>query len=327
VRFGRDNELGRSYFAVGLAYTGEPIELFGYGQIKDIGGVISYNMNVDRDPNQYNRFKLPDSPSKVKSYVAGLTPYEGSGKKFAAGFYATMNVMHICEIRRMYFAFESGPIIEAGGEFYVPLNPGAILKDPRDAFTKVGTCVIMYNHPTRNFSLNVDVDVKAVGIEVCGSISIQWNPKLFGIYIGYPDMLTAKVPNFKAGAGFAFQASKDDSFIAAKMMLGWRYDANLGIVYIGGFIEGGVAGEYHFAGANKGNLELELWLKGGIKGGIWFFGKRDIINFYLGAEGKLSRTASSNTWRLAASCEVGYSVSLFVASISGSAHVSFDTTF
>jgi PKD repeat protein len=326
VRFGYDNELGRNYFAIGLTYSGMPVE-FGFGQIRDVGGVVSYNMNVDRDPTQHNRFKFPDSPDKVKPYIAGLTPYEGSGTKFAAGFYATMNVEHICEIRGMYFAFESGPIIEAGGDFYVPLDPTAIFKDSHDFYTKVGSCIIMYNHPARNFSLNVDLDYRVVGIEVYGSISMQWNPTLFGIYIGYPEMLTAKVPGFKAGAGFAFQAGKEDSFIAAKMMLGWSYDADIGIIYIGGYIEGGVGGEYHFAGENKGNLELELWLKGGIKGGIWFFGRRDIINFYLGAEGKLLRTASSNEWRLAASCEVGYSVSLFVASISGSAHVSFNTTF
>ena len=326
VRFGRDNELERNYFAIGLAYKGAPIE-FGFGQIRNIGGVVSYNMNVERDASNHNRFRFPNSPDDVEGYIKNLTPYEGNSTKFAAGFYATMNVEHICEIRRMYFAFENGPIIEAGGDFYVPLNPGAILKEKPDPYTEVGTCVIMYNHPARNFSINVDINFKVIAIEVTGNINMQWNPRLFGIYIGYPEMLTAIVPGFKAGAGFAFQAGKEDSFIAAKMKLNWTYDVNLGIVFLGGFIEGGIEGEYHFAGDHKGDLTLELWLKGGIKGGIWFFGRRNIINFYLGAEGRLTRTASSNKWNLYASCEVGYSVSLFIASIHGSVHCSFDTSF
>ncbi|MCL1974747.1 MAG: hypothetical protein FWG61_01130, partial [Firmicutes bacterium] len=107
----------------------------------------------------------------------------------------------------------------------------------------------------------------------------------------------------------------------AKVALGLDYDLPLGIVYIGGYLEAGAEGEYHFTG---GDFILILYLKGGIKGGViapW--GKRyNIINFYLGAQGTLSKGGSS-PWKLAASCEVGYSLKLFLFKVGGTVHADF----
>jgi hypothetical protein len=284
-------------------------------------------MEVKRDPNQHNRFVFPHEVSKIKDHIKTMPVYTGSGTKFAAAIHGTLSVIHLCEIRDLYFAFESGPVVEAGGDFCVPINPSSIFKDPPDAYTKIGSVVIMYNHPARHFSINVDVDMKILEIAVYGNINLQYNPKLFGIYIGYPEMLTAKIPPFKAGAGFAFQAGKDDSFIAAKMMLGWQYNVNLGIVYLKGYVEGGASGEYHFAGVDKGTFLLEIYLRGGIKGGVNALGKKfDIISFYLNAEGALYKK-SSGPWNLKAACEVGYSLDLFLFSAHGSVHANFNTTF
>ena len=139
-------------------------------------------------------------------------------------------------------------------------------------------------------------------------------------------MLTAKIPKFKAGAGFAFQAAKDDSFVAAKIMLGWRYDADIGIVYIGGYIEGEASGEYHFKGASAGSFDLDVYITGGIKGGIRFRGRHDIISLYVNAQGSLSKRSEGN-WRLKGSCKVGYSLDLFLGSISGSVTADFGLSF
>ena len=323
TRMGKDNELGRYYFAIGLMYTGAPVE-FGFGQISDIAGIVTYNMVVERDPSRHNRFVFPHETEAIVDHIINMDVYTGSGTKFAAAIHGTLDVLHLCQIRDLYFAFESGPIVEAGGDFFVPLNPGAVLGD--DAFTKIGSVIIMYNHPARHFSINVDLEYKVMAIEIYGNINLQWNPKLFGVYIGYPEMLTAKIPMFKAGAGFAFQAGDEESFVAARVKLNWKFDADIGIVYLGGYIEGGADGKYIFDGPESGSFSLKIYLKGGMKGGIWFFGRRDIISFYLNAQGSLNKRANQD-WKLKASCEVGYSISLFIDSISGSVHVGFDTSF
>ncbi len=318
TRFGFDTVLSRNYFAIRLIYDGMPVE-FGVGQISNVEGIVAYNMVIDRDTKQHNRFIFPKN-------VHDLEVYTGSGTSFAAAIRGTLNVMHLCEIREMYFAFDRGPIVEAGGDFYVPLDPGALLKSNPDPFTKVGTVVIMYNHPNRHFTFNTDLNYKVMSISVTGSISLQYNPKLFGVYIGYPEMLKAHIPPYKAGAGFGFQAASEDSFVAAKLMLGWQYDADIGIVYISGYIEGGASGEYHFKGAEEGSFNLDIYVTGGIKGGIRFRGRHDIISLYVNAEGSLSKK-STGSWRLSASCKVGYSLDLFLVSVSGSVSADFSMSF
>ena len=143
-------------------------------------------------------------------------------------------------------------------------------------------------------------------------------------------MLTAKIPGFRAGAGFAFQVGelngKKDSYVAAKVMLRWEFGADIGIVYLKGFLGAGAGGEYHFAGDDKGHLEIYIYVEGGIKGGIWFFGKRDIISLYANAKGTLTKY-SDGPWRLSASARVEYSISLFVGSISGHVSADFSTKF
>jgi len=303
---------------------------FGAGTLSDIAGIVTYNMVVERNPAQHNRFVFPHKVSDIEAHIRNMAVYTGSGTKFAAAIHATMDVLHLCQIRDMYFAFESGPIVEAGGDFFVPLSVGAIVTGS-DPFTQVGTVVIMYNHPARHFSINADVNTSVIGISVFGNINLQWNPKLFGIYVGYPEMLRAEmsigsVLKASAGVGAAFQVGekdgKRDSFVAARIGYDYRFNADIWIVYISGNLSYGASGEYHFGGVDQGKLNLDLYLKGGMKGGIWFFGRRDIINFYLDAMGSLY-TSKGKPWHVEASCEVRFSIDLFLASISDSVRVDF----
>jgi hypothetical protein len=71
---------------------------------------------------------------------------------------------------------------------------------------------------------------------------------------------------------------------------------------------------------------LELYLKGGIEGGIIVAGDRyNIIGFYLDARGRLESRAN-DAWLLYCSCEVSYSLDLWLFSVEGSVSASFDTT-
>jgi len=71
---------------------------------------------------------------------------------------------------------------------------------------------------------------------------------------------------------------------------------------------------------------LELYLKGGIEGGIVVDDRRfNIISFYLDARGSLEAQSPFDSWWLAASCKVSYSLDLWLFEVEGSVNASFDT--
>ena len=292
-------------------------------------------MVVERNPQEYNRFIFPYARSDIRNHIKTLDVHTGGDKKFAAAIHCTMTIAKVGQIKNMYFAFESGPIVEAGGDFAVPLNPLALLDtgDNVANYTDIGYVVVMYNHPDRHFFIHVDVNVDVLGFKVTGAIRLDQTPKLFGVYVGYPDLLTAGIVIdagfIKAwstvGVGYTLQFASQDqggSFMAAKIAYDMGFEANVLIVYVSGYLQYGMAGELRFD--DGGSLELEAWLRGGMKGGINLGKKFDIISFHLDASGKLTYIIPKTKFVLAAHCEVGYSLNLLLFKANGSVSVNFE---
>jgi PKD repeat protein len=322
ARFGYDTVKERCYFAVGIGFYGVPIH-FGFGSIKDFAGIVSYNMEVQRD--EHRRFQFPDDGSQMLGFIQGLEVYRGEGTKFAAGISGTLTVAELCEVRKLYFGFESGPIVDAGGDLCLPLKVSAMVGGG-SPYTEVGTVVILYSHPERYFSMSMFYDMELIMVKAHGEIGLEYSPRLFGVYVGYPEMLQGRLGFFGAGVGVGFIIDDDgESLIAAKLELGYDAEVNVSIVYIRGYVYAGAGATYRF---DAKELDLELWLRGGIQGGIKVKGKRfNIISFHLDAKGNLISSPPFDSWLLKASCKVSYSLDLWLTSYEGTVTAKFDKRF
>lgn len=184
-----------------------------------------------------------------------------------------------------------------------------------------------------NFSFNLTFEkMNLVLFDFSGSLGFEYSPRLFGVQIGYPETL---VTNFQlgpipvhVGAGLAYRIDEDSaSMVRAKFEFGLEKDINIAIVYLRGYIYAGADGAYYFDGPDADRIALELYLKGGINGGIRAAGKRfDIISFYLDARGNLAAASPYTAWDLECSCKVSYSLDLWLVSVEGSVNARFDTT-
>lgn len=125
------------------------------------------------------------------------------------------------------------------------------------------------------------------------------------------------------------------SLIKAKLEFGFDQSVEAFIVYLRGYLYVGVDGVYYFGydqdgdGSNDGSkFVLELYLKGGIEGGIIVGGEKfQIIGFYLNALGRLESIPPSDDWLLYCTCEVSFCLDLWLFSVEGTVEASFDTTF
>ena len=197
----------------------------------------------------------------------------------------------------------------------------------------MGKAVIQYRHPDQYFSFNMTFDrVRIVLFDFGGSMGMEYSPRLFGVQIGYPETLFT---NFqlgplpvRVGVGLGFRIDQDsESMVQAKFEFGLEKDIKVAIVYLHGYIYTGADGAYYWNGPDGNRISLDLYLKGGINGGIRAFGKRyNIINFYLDARGTLVSGGDFNSWEIGCRCTVGYSLDLWLAEIEGSVSASFDTT-
>lgn len=319
-RFGYDLQMQRCYFALAMGVFDLPIE-FGVGTLKDFTGVILYNMVVERDNLQ--RFVIP-TKDNMKEYIANYQVHRESQSNFAGAISGTLEIFKLCQIQRLYFGFERGPIVDAGGDLYVPLDIGALIGDG-DPYTEIGKAVIRYNHPDRHFAINMELSARLLIVSITGDLGLEYNPKVFGVYIGYPDMLRGQVGPYGVGVALVLRHEKGEDFYAmAKSEFFFDYDANIKIVFIRGYIYAGAEGSYYF---DKKELSLGARLEGGISGGIKAKGKRfNIISFYLGAQGDMVSRAPFKSWDVSAKCKVSYHLNLYLCKISGSVNANISTT-
>ncbi len=208
-----------------------------------------------------------------------------------------------------------------------PLDVEAMVTGKSDVYTKVGTTVILYSHPERYFSFTMNNDLNVAMARVSGNMGFEYSPRLFGVYLGYPEMLGGNIAGFRLGMGVGFIVDDDaQSLIRMRMELGLDKEVDISIVYLRGHLYAVADGAYYFGGDAADSIILELYLKGGINGGIRVAGKRyNIIGFYLDTNGKLTAAYPYDSWDLAASCKVSYSLDLWLVSVEGSVQASFDT--
>jgi len=340
ARFGIDKRNNdRNFYAIGFQLT-VPIPL-GPGKITGAAGIVTSNMVVEEDSAHQDRFAFANAANMGK-FIADMPVHRGVGSTFAAGLRGKLIIAEICVVDNMYFGFTNGPVVEAGGDLYIVLSldsimGGGINEDGSNAVsvaTYLGDVVVRYHHPNRHFSANIAFDMELVGIQITGNVGFEVSPSLFRIYVGYPDALTGSF-GFNAGTasmriavsyGLEYQIGGEHGAHARQKQ---RYDAeahvNVAIVYVDVSAYIGGEGMITFKPAA---VSLEVALGGKIVGGIWFFGKHDIIRLQLDAMGKMTaQILPKPAWRLQASCRVSYSINLgLLGSCSGTETVSLDKT-
>jgi len=141
--------------------------------MKDFAGLASYNMIAKRD--DLRRLEIPSYEGMDEFIKRQQVDREG-GTSFVAGISTTLVVMELCEIRNLYFGFESGPIVDAGGELYLPLKVEAMVQGDSDIYTKVGTAVLLYSHPERYFSFSTIIDLNVAVAQVGGTLGFEYSP-------------------------------------------------------------------------------------------------------------------------------------------------------
>jgi hypothetical protein len=324
TRFGKAGS--NFYFAVGLApMNGKPIN-FGAGNIERFTGLVAQNMRVDKD--EQGRLTFPENAGSMSAYIRDL---QVGGDKFAGGIKGEMTVFRLCTIKNLYFGFEPGPKVTASGDVYVPLDIKSIVDGNPSRY--VGKTNIQYRHADRYFSFKMTFDnMNIVIFDFGGSMGLEYSPRLFGVQIGYPETLYT---NFQlgpipvhVGVGLGFRIDQDnESMVQAKLEFGLEKEIEVAIVYLHGYIYAGADGAYYWGGPDGSRITLDLYLKGGIEGGIVAFDKRyDIISFYLDAHGTLASGSGFKSWELGCSCTVGYSLDLWLVEVEGSVNASFNTT-
>lgn len=129
---------------------GKPIN-FGAGNIEKFTGLAAQNMQVGKD--QQGRLTFPENAGDMSAYIRNL---QVGGGKFAGGIKGEMKVLKLCTIKNLYFGFEPGPKVTAGGDVYVPLDIESIING--NPSRHVGKADIQYRHADRYFSINMTFD-------------------------------------------------------------------------------------------------------------------------------------------------------------------------
>ena len=320
TRFGKAGD--NFYFAVGLTpMNGKPIN-FGAGNISNFTGLVAQNMIVGKD--EHGRLTFPDNAGDMSAYIRNL---QVGGGKFVGGIKGEMTVVRLCTIKNLYFSFEPGPKVTASGDVYVPLDIQSLVTG--NPSRHIGKADIQYRHNDRFFSLNMAFDnVNIVMFDFAGSIGLEYSPRLFGVRIGYPETLATNfqlgfIP-VRVGVGLGYRVDKDnESMVQAKLEFGLEKKLEIAIVYLHGYVYAGADGAYYWGGSDGSRITLDIYLKGGISGGIRASGKEfNIISFYLDAHGTLASGGGFDSWEIGCSCTVSYSLDLWLVEIEGSVSAS-----
>lgn len=335
TRFGYDVDNARCYFSIGMLKKAGDKELnVGIGSLDKFSGLIVNNMIVERDEQKHLVF--PEGKAEMKEFISEMEVDRSQDGKMLAAMKGTLNIKKIAQVRDLYFGFESGPLVEASGGLYLPLDVDVILNPQSDGFRHVGDVDILYSHPDRYFSFSMTLnEIDMVAIKLSGSLGFEFSPKLFGVYVGYPETLAGNIGIYRVGLGLGFRLDDDGAnIIKAKIEFGFERSVDVSIVYLRGFIYAGADGAYYEKYDQDGDGEydgskfiLTIYLKGGLEGGIKVSGKRyNIINMYLDARGTIESIPKKDEWKLTCSAKVSYSLNLYLFSVSGSVSAKFDTT-
>ncbi|HAL74504.1 MAG TPA: hypothetical protein DCM45_05350 [Clostridiales bacterium] len=323
TRFGYDYENERYFFALGSYYDDPDGISFYYGKMKNINGVIGYNVDLPKTAD--GRFAIPKGKSalfdSVSSMAVDRTP--GGNYFFASTVLLEFGISYqdatikIVEVRDCYIVVEKGPSLESGGDLYTPLDIEELVTEGNFSYT--GYTRLGYYHPQRLFQFDsVIEEMQTYSLTVSGSVGCEMNPVFWEVRIGYPDALEAKLSGLaEAGFGIMFRSSDipDDSYIKARIYFNFDAEANISIVYVRAYLHAGAEGLYEF---DTKRFVLDVWVEGGVEGGIKVKGKRyNIIHVMMGANGQIIGQVGQN-WQLSANARIYYSLDLWITEIDGS---------
>jgi hypothetical protein len=323
TRFGYDYQNERYFFALGSYYDDPSGISFYYGKMKNINGVIGYNVDLPKTAD--GRFAIPKGKSALFDSVSNMAVDRSPGGNY---FFASTVLLEfgisyqdatikIVEVRDCYIIVEKGPNLESGGDLYTPLDIEELVTEGN--FTYTGYTRLGYYHPQRLFQFDsVIEEMQTYSLTVSGSVGCEMNPVYWEVRIGYPDALEAKASNLlNAGFGIMFRSSDipDDSYIKARFYFNFDAEGNISIVYVRAWLHAGAEGLYEF---DSKRFVLDVWLEGGVEGGIKVKGKRyNIIHVMLGANGQIIGQAGQD-WQLSANAHIYYSLDLWLTEIDGS---------
>jgi hypothetical protein len=297
-------------------------------KIKNFSGLFIHNMEPPTDIKTAATFpRKMDGDKGLKEYLKTIRVYRGDGTTNGMGIIGDVVIGEAAMLKDMYLYITSGPIISANGELWVKTN----FKDYR----LVAAASLCYSHPERYFSLSATVNkIPFLIFDVSGSIGFEvgLRPKVFGVYVGYPETLKlGKVLGVaEAGVGFAFRIADGTDFVKMKVEAGLDVNIDLYIIYAHGYLKFGADGLYEFRPGAPDYFELVLWIKGGISGGIRAFGKNwNIISLYADAKGTLSGNLGGGGSKLRATADIkiGFHLNVLFTTISGSRTFHFSHTF
>jgi len=323
TRFGYDYENERYFFALGSYYDDPDGISFYYGKMKNINGVIGYNIDLPKAAD--GRFAIPKGKSALFDSVSGMAVDRSPGGNY---FFASTVLLEfgisyqeatikIVEVRDCYIIVEKGPNLESGGDLYTPLDIEELVTEGNFSYT--GYTRLGYYHPQRLFQFDsVIEEMETFSLTVSGSVGCEMNPVFWEVRIGYPDALEAKVSYLaEAGFGIMFRSSDipDDSYIKARIYFNFDAEANISIVYVRAYLHAGAEGLYEF---DTKRFVLDVWVEGGVEGGIKVKGKRyNIIHVMMGANGQIIGQMGQD-WQLSANARIYYSLDLWITEIDGS---------
>lgn len=322
ARIGYDRNKERSFFAVAMYYTGPGIP-FSIGEIRDMGAMLGYNMDMAMKPD--GTYAIPDEKSALLGMVDTMQVNTGGGNYFFAAA-CTMQIgygsINLGEVRDIYLIVEKGPTLEMGGAYYGP--------DSVDDFggtgslKKMGEASIGYYHREKLFKFSISLyDFGMYGLTINGDMGFEMSPDYWEFRMGYPRMLMTSGGGYKVGFGLAVRDSDiDESYIKAKAAFGFDATARISIVYVRAFLEAGGEGMF-----SDKYLWLKVYLRGGVEGGVHVLDRDfNVISLMLEATADLKKSYDGD-WSLDATARISYHVDLWLDDISGSINWPVHTSF
>jgi ElaB/YqjD/DUF883 family membrane-anchored ribosome-binding protein len=342
IRFGYDMRNKRCYYAVGVTSAAKEsggnngggtenkddgVVDIGVAKIKNFAGLFFHNMDTPTDIKNPKAFSDEmRTPDGLKKYIQAIPVYRGDGTTDGMGIICDFIIGDAAMLKDVYLYIASGPIISASGELHVKTN----MKD----FKLVCAASICYSHPERYLSISTTVkDIPVLLFNVSGSIGFEvgTRPAVFGVYIGYPETLKlGKILGVaEIGAGFCFRIADGPDYVAIKVEAGLDVNIDIYIVYARGYLKFGADGMYKFISDAPDEFMINLWIKGGLSGGIRVLGKKwNIIELYADAIGTLEGELGSKVkLRASAKIKVGYHLDVLLTTFSGSVSYKFSHSF
>ena len=333
TRLGLDKALGRFFFALAIFYD-DPLGgiSFGYGRVNQITGMFGYNLDLPRKADGH--FDVPKGKGALFASIDTLKVDRSTGGNWffaaSANLYLALGAgtasAPMGEVRDLYLFVEKGPDVEMGGDFYAPtditnIGSGSIM-------SRIGSARISYYHVNQLLQFSLELrDFPICSYPVTGDLGFDMSPAYWEVRIGYPETLrTTAYGLATVGFGIIYRDSDTpgESYVKAKMLFDFDSgNIELPPVYLHAYLYAFAEGQYLF---DQKELTLEVWLNGGLDGGISAFGKHySIIHLQVDAYGKL--TNGGGDWHLTGRVNVYYSLDLWLDEIEGSVDWNIDKTF